>query len=656
MIRPFYALKLACTKLHSKRGVLITSIVVSSLLFAILISTVIIFTGAEKSALKFITKTGNDRYLVKVGPNIPHEEISFLANPSLRDIRAIRAYEKIYYEELRDKYESLGLEYDEMSEIPALTPSAFVSETFPEEQRVTVNFLSPAIQAMSAQRAEIYSATALNKLSDLKRVGEKYGATGYYLVDMPSELPTIPGSRLIQNGKEDFGDSELKAGNLTRYGYYTNAIYNSSYSFTDQRLLERYLLTTETSGLKGIPVVVSAQEAALRFGEILGIGDEPESASEKREWLSGVQKKLNGQTYQVCYRNSIEQAMLEKVQRDYAEMKNYETVEGYKKPSLIYDYPAEVCGDIIVKEDNRTFIEKKANTNEEDAKKKLGIYIAPSHQLLTFQIVGIKYAQPDTDYKKSVDDYVKSLLTSQDDSWSLNIPIQMYESLPDVFRIDYIQQQENEAIVTQQALVGEEFAERVLEFKTIKDARAFIDNETCPLSELNCDKQFLASPYGSNYLILDEISTLFNRIAVIAFPTVLGLAAVIIWLTISRIMTENRKEIAIYRAMGAKRHDIMSIYIVYTLLIALCMAIVSIILGLGFAFVVDYFYGKILTNTAVTAFGIIDNAPMVSLFDLESSLLYLIVDLIFVVSLIASIQPLIRSVRRSPIGDMRDDG
>ncbi len=656
MIRPSYALKLARTKLRSKRGVLITSIIVASLLFTTLIATVIVFTGAEKSASEFIKRAGNDRYLVKTSPNIPYEKVSFLANPSLEDIRAIRAFENNYYEELRDKYESLGLEYNEASEIPALTPSAFASEALPEDQRVTVNFSSPVIQEMNAQKAATYIKTATNKLSNLKQVGDRYGAAGYYLVDKPSALPLTPGLRLIQNGKEYFSDSELKAGDFTNYGYYTNAIYNGSYSFTDQRLLERYLLTADTSNLKGIPVVVSAQEATSLFGESAGISKEPETANEKRAWLKDVQTKLNGQTYQVCYRNSTEQTVLEKIQRDYAEMKNNETIERYQKPSLIYDYPAKVCGDIVVKEDTRTVTEKQVDINTEETQKKLGTYIAPTHQLLTFQIVGIKYAQTHTDYTKSIDEYVKSLLTSQDDSWSLSIPIQMYDSLPEELRIDSIQQQESDAIAIQKVLVTEEFAARVLEFTSVEDAQAFLDEETCPLSELNCDKEFLASPYGSNYLILDEIGTLFKRIATIAFPVVLGLATVIIWFTISRIMTENRKEIAVYRAMGAKRHDITSIYLVYILLIALRVVVVSVVLGVTTAFSIDYFYGKVLTDTAVTVFGIIDDAPTASLFNIESSLFIVVVGSIFAVSLIASIQPLVRNVRRSPIRDMRDDG
>lgn len=57
MIRPSYALKLAHTKLRSKRGMLAASVVVASLPFAVLIATIIVFSGAEKSAQQFIKKS-----------------------------------------------------------------------------------------------------------------------------------------------------------------------------------------------------------------------------------------------------------------------------------------------------------------------------------------------------------------------------------------------------------------------------------------------------------------------------------------------------------------------------------------------------------------------------------------------------------------------
>ncbi len=648
MIRPSYTLKLARTKLRSRRGMLITSVIVASLLFGASLALVIVFAGAEKSASEFIKKAGNDRYLAKVSPYIPHEKVGFTNPPSLETIREIKNFEEQYYGDLRKKYESYGLDYEETSEIPSLTPSAWASEALPEEQRVIVNWASPVIEAMRTRKFEEYSKTATNKLGDLKKLGAKYRAEGYYIVNKQGSLPTLPGLRLVQDGKEDFSDSEIKGGDSTTYGYYTYAIHNGLYSFTDQRLLGRYLLN-DGANLMGIPVIVSAQEAAALFGKDVGVGEEPEAASEKRVWLQKVQESFNGYTYSVCFRNSAELALLEKIQRDYADIKNNENTEGYQKPSLIYNNPAEPCGEITVGEDTRSVAEKHADDQMEETQKKLGTYIAPKHRLLTFQIVGIKYAQPYLNHTNGVDEYIKSLLVSQDESATLDIPLQMYESLPDELKIDDLQT----ATVTPAQQASDDFVPRVLEFKTVDDARAFLDNETCPSSETNCSKQFFASTYGSNYLILDEIGGLLNRIARVAFPAVIGLATVIFWFTVSRIMTENRKETAIYRAMGAKRRDVTAIYLTYVLLVALWIVFVSLSLGIMAALASDYFYGQILSDTAATAFGIVDSTPRFSLFHIKLISLLFIAGSILAISLFASILQLIRNVRSIPIQYMR---
>lgn len=297
MIKLSYSLKLARTKLHSRRAMLIASVIVASLLFATLVATVIVFSGAGRSALIFVKKAGNSRYLVRTSPNIPESALGVSSNLSLKDVREIKAFEKTYYQNLQDKYKSLGLAYDKKSEIPALLPAAWASESLPEEQRVTVNFSSPVTNAFNDNRLEQYLKTAANKFSDLKNIGQEYGATGYYFVDRASNIPPLPGTRLVQNGKENFSTSQLRAGDMSSYGYYTNAIYNSNYVFTDQRLLGRYLLNPISSSLKGIPVIVSAQEAASLFGNKIGVGEGPRDASKKLAWLKDLQSKANGFTY-----------------------------------------------------------------------------------------------------------------------------------------------------------------------------------------------------------------------------------------------------------------------------------------------------------------------------------------------------------------------
>lgn len=655
MIRPRYAIQLARTKLKSKRGVLITSVIVSSVLFAALIAAIIVFTGAQKSATKLVKAVGNDRYQVLVAAVHPQSVISLYDESgtiSLETIREVKAYQKTYYEAERAKYKQLGIEYDKETEIDAFVPASWAPENLPEEQRVMVNFRSPVVDALLKERFTTYAKTAPNTFEKLKELGNRYGATGYY-TETPTWLPSLPFTRTIQNNKENFGDQEKNE--AYTFEAQKLAIYNSSYVFRDDALLSRYLLTTDTAGLKGVPVVPTAQEVATLFGSQLGIKKEPTKENERNAWYREVQKKSKDFTYQACYRNQKEITMLEKIQRDFVEQKASKDNKDYKKPSLLYEYPDTPCGEITVKEDTRTAAEKKIDLAIEEQQKKLGTYEAPAHHMLTFQIVGVVYAQPVQTSFTNASEFVKSLLSPGDMRGAVGAPIpaQMYQSLPESLRFDDLVATQAEGLWYDTA--SRLFKDRILEFKTIDQARAFLINEGCPLDGNQCKKPFQTSIYGSNYLIVDEIGKLFNKVMTIALPILLGLSFLIIWFTVSRIMAENRKETAVYRAMGAKRGDIAAIYVTYVVIVALRIALLSTLLGVATAYVVNYFYGSALTETAYLLFGTIDNTPKVNLFDLSSPLLLAVIGSIFLVSLIASLQPMIRNVLRPPVQDMRSE-
>jgi len=655
MIRPRYALQLARTKLRSKRGVLFASVIVSSILFAALIAAVIIFTGVQKSAVRFVEAANNNQYLVSITPNIPQDVTGFYHEGEipLETVRAIKAFEKQYYEAERNKYKAAGVEYDEAAEVSALKPSSYADPKLPEEQRVMIEWSSPVISALLEQKFNEYAKTAQNKHENVLKLGAQYNAKNYYS-QSASMLPSLPSLRLIENGKEDFA-AELKneAQVLTAD---KNTIHNGTYGFSDDVLLKRHLLKTDTSRLKGIPVVPSAQEVATLFGKELGVSTEPENEAEKLTWLQSVQEKAKGFVYQSCYRNEAEVSLLEKIQQDYVEMKSNEGNAEYQKPTLLYKYPDTACGDIAILSDTRTAAEKAAATKQENDQKKLGAYIAPMHRMLTFEIVGLVYAQPLTFSPTNVNDYVKGLLSGNGHMSSANfsarIPTQMYENLPESMKFDTLIDKSSPRFYSR---VDDDFKERIVAFETIDDARRFVGEAGCSSSDTNCKKPFYVDAYGSNYLLLEEIGKTFTRIMGIALPILLGLALAIIWFTISRIMAENRRETAVYRAMGAKRSDVAAIYITYTLLVAFRIAIVSLILGVLTAFVADLVYSPSVTATAASMFGIIQYAPRFSMFDLSSPLLWGIVGSIFVVSLIASVQPLIRNVLRPPVEDMRSE-
>lgn len=648
MIKISYAIKLAKTKLKVKRGILITSVIVASLLFSALLVMVMIFTGAEESAREFVRQSGNNRYLVAVQPYIPPEKINVKTELSLTEIQALRSFEKQYYEELKAKYEAVGLKYDPKLEISALEKVAYADESVPDEGRFQVNWASPVISMYQKQKKLDYVKTATNKYDDLKKLGERYRATGYYRLNQPTALPMLPGLRLIQNGKEDFSVKEPKR-ELWAFGNYVKSIYNGDYSFTDEQVLSRYLLKNKIGELKGIPVLISAQEASELFGATVGLGVEPKEAGEAKKWLKEVQSKLIGQTYQVCYRNIKEQEMLQKIQRDFSDMENHKNDQNYQAPDLLYEYPTEVCGEIMVKKDTRSKAEKRQAREVEELQKKLGTYIAPQHRLLSFQIVGVRNVQPQEQQQKTIKGYVRNLLAPQDNLVNAEIPRQLYDGLPEALKFDDIINLDEEDKV-----LSDEFAMRILEFTEIEDAKGILE-ETCDFLQFDCDKDFKAVPYGSNYLLIDEIGEMFSQVARVAFPIVAVLATIMVWLTISRMMLESRKEVAVYRAMGAKRVDIAMIYLIYLLFVIFFIITLSLGFSVIVTFLINHFYGAMLTDVAVIAFSIIDEAPTINLFNLSSPLILLTIGLIIVVGLLASLQPLICNVKRNPIDDLRDE-
>ena len=650
MIRLGYALTLARTKLNSKKATLLTSIIVASILFAVLIAGVIMFTGAQKSAVSFLEKANNNSYLVDVTPVLPEDIYIGGQIESLEELNELKQREKEYYDEVRANYKAQGIAYDASQEVSVLKPSPYFEENTPEALRFISNFQSPVVEYAQTKRMEAYVAKAKNTRASLKEVAAKYGGSGFYSNFYVGA--TVPQVTLIHENKEDF-TAKMKSDPPTSHGYFINAIHNNAYGIYDDELLGRYLLP-QGKPLEGVPVIVSAQEAAKLFGKEKGIGEEPKEAQPKATWLKEVQGKLNGYVYQSCERNSADRALLDKINNDYVEMKTNEGKKDYIKPSLLYNLPTEPCGAVSVKSDTRSVAEKKFEQDTIDKQKKLGTYVAPARTLHSFQIVGIVNSE---DYLQAQDvqSFLKTLLSVNNLTSNAFIPRAQYESLPKSLKIDGLIGKDQQELMNNPEKLDQSLQQQVVSFKTIGEARAFMDNETCTGDNWDCKRLFKANPHGSNYVLLEDIGAMFQKVMSYALPIVLGFAAIIIWFTMGRVMAENRKETAVYRAMGARRKDILAVYLTYGGIIALYIALLSVAIGVVAAFIIDLTYGAYITSIATASFGTITEGTRFSLFSIESPYLLMIIGAIFVVSYIAMIQPLIRNIMRSPIKDMRSE-
>lgn len=378
------AFKLAKTKFKLRKVMTWTVVIIASVLFMGLIAGVTMFAGLNRSLEKITENTFNDEYLLKVAPRNTQVILSNY-DISIETVREIREFEKKYYEDLEQRYVSLGLEYNKKSETSMLIPAAYKSYdlTLPVELQVEYDRSAPTMLAYEKKKTEELLEKSQNKLEDLEKILDRYGASKYGIID-DIKMKGRPNARLIQEEKEDFGVTEEKSGQGYPLRY---AIYNSKYVIASDKLLEPYLNQKEAT--QGIPVVVSFQEAAQLFGKEMGIlEDSPSGLDEKNAWFQMIREKLIGKTYEVCYRNETENEKLNKIQRDFVEIRLHQGQEGYEEPKLQYDYPKEKCGEVVVKKDTRSAEEKKVEEDQIERQKKLGEYEEPRRELLTFQIVG----------------------------------------------------------------------------------------------------------------------------------------------------------------------------------------------------------------------------------------------------------------------------
>ncbi len=656
------AITLSRAKIRSKRVMLMTTVVVSSLLFGVLYGAIIISSGASKSAGEYTQAAQGGKYLVKSTPNIPSSVFGpDMTNVSENLINELNTLQADYITNQKAIAKKLNIAFDESSIEKILVPNPYASHNLPESQRVMVNQSSPVYQEYLRKLQSDYAVTANNKLSDLKHTAAKYDAVAYHIDK--SAAVGFTNLSFLKDGKESWSNvgqyKEPVNSDLSTYGYLVSSVQNSTYSFMDDSLVSRFILSSNSSresNITSIPVIITAKEAADVFGKQLNIPSVPADADTSGQiaWMKNLQQKINGLTYTACYRNDTEIAQIAQiVQADQAIEENKNNAN-YTMPSLVYNLPTTPCGDITVKSDSRTVAEKDAANQQIEISNQLGTYVAPEHHLFTFQIVGVMPVSSQQDSMTSLPSFITSLLGAQYGSGAI-IPMQMYEKLPESVRQENIILNSQSSSFSYSALYQAGIGETIVEFNSLDNARSFIKNEGCSPSENRCQKPFFLESFGSNYLLVDNLNTTIASTLQITFPIALIIAGIIMGVTMARVIIDSRRETAIFRAIGAKRIDIMKVYLIYSIDIAMRILIFSLGLGLIMSGAVQMLYSSQVTDYAKVAYGVFNSNQSFSFVNFPPLPLASLTACIIIVSIVSILPSLIRNVRRNPIKDMRDE-
>ncbi|HEU5186895.1 MAG TPA: FtsX-like permease family protein, partial [Candidatus Saccharimonadales bacterium] len=454
-------------------------------------------------------------------------------------------------------------------------------------------------------------------------------------------------TKYLDQGKEDLlniGKTTPANSDLSLYGYSTHAVRNSSYAFVDQHLLEKFMLPDVAYDSTAIPVVISTEEAVDLFGTKLAIHEEPSTPHARVAWLKDLKTKTAGQTYLACYRNQADIDLINTARNQSAEILENKDTKDYQPPKLLYEMPRDTCGPVTIKSDTRSASEKAA---EEKAN---SLVESPRRKLLKFQVVGLIRVQPQSG-QNNLTGLFTQLLSVDYDNGAM-IPKQMYEQrLKDLSIEDILKDQSQTEQGT--ALTDAGIHETIVSFKSLAQAKAFLA-KGCSEFTNSCDKPFMLSPYGTNYLLLEDIGRTIKTVTVYALFAICCIAGVIMFFTIIRIIADSRHETAIFRAVGAKKGDIVSIYILYSLGVAARVAVAACAIGVLLTTLVWFFFKAAFEDYVQAAFGVIQEGASLSLIQLNPMLSLLIILIIFIVVLLAAIVPILLNAKRNPAYDLKE--
>lgn len=625
MISLFDATVLARTKLRTHRTRTGIVVGIAGLLFGLIVLVLVIVQGVFDSINRYSEVGLNNRAILSVGT-------SGTAGFNLYD----HTTDKAFIQDVEAAHASIVAK----KVAAAKKFNVAYDPAYDDPSPITIDPLSKE----KSISYDAYNNTAVNQvLAERNASDDSTFSIDAFIADYPSATsrgtfsPLQPSDGTLtyierQKSTSEVNKSEFSANN------------GPSLSVLDSSISEPFITSQTFDASKGEVPVIFPYLAAEKLLNLKPL-EKDSSLEAQRERLSYVRSHIDQATTAFCYRNNASIALLSEATAQQDEFKRAANNPDYIKPSVIYSEPDEAnCGAITIKSDTRSAAEKQYAANFILYQKEIGEWQGePFQQKIVLRGVGVS-AEVDTGAMPStISSFVTSLLASNLGYNTWTIPADLLAEIPEANR--------PAALFTKSETadqMGYNFDQYLVEFSDKDEARALMKANSGSM-------ETYVYPFGSGTLIVDEARDWVEKILFWALVVVGGIAAIILAGIIGRTVADSRRESAVFRAIGATRFDIASIYGVYALLLSWRVVIFALVLGVGIALVVDLLYTEQATIGAQVAYAAVDTNIQFHLFSIVSWYLPVVIGVIILVGIIASIIPIITASRRNPINDMRDD-
>ena len=269
--------------------------------------------------------------------------------------------------------------------------------------------------------------------------------------------------------------------------------------------------------------------------------------------------------------------------------------------------------------------------------------------ILKFQIIGIIPLQTQSNNSASnFDELFNDTINAKLYSGAL-IPINMFkesESFNKYGDIFYVKNINNDVFLKN------EVTTYIISFKDINNAKDFINNESCKIYSDNCEKNWYSEVFGLNFLLISDISSKASSFSLLISIIAAVIVCLMIFLATIKMIMESKKESAIFRAIGAKKKDILKIYLSYIFIVTSRIILFSVIISLVALLITNSVISNSITTSLIES-GFNNFSFSLMLFD-PSIILYIIIG-VYIISLIATIPVSVINIQQNIIANIRDE-
>lgn len=598
--------RLSMAKMRSQKRRSILVVVVSGILFGFLLAMAIIWKAGVQSVVSFSDGVSGGSQLV-IASKIDISDAQLALDPVL-----IQKAEQAFQTDIASKKAyaaSIGYAYDSSAETPVVISDTDaqgqITKRLNPASLVARNLLQQAHQENGVGLPEIQSLTA------------HYATTNIFEA---KGLRTVDGS-LQSNPAQP---SEVTA-LLSPQGQLPYIL--------DQAVLAPYILR-QSSPSGDVPIVIPIAAAQTELG--LKPLSADASTQDRLARLQEIKDRAGSIQFSLCYRNDIDQQHLT------------HAIQKTRDNGVLYDEPAVFCGDVKIAEDNRTLAQKTQDQRRLLFDRHFGLVAEPQHQLVHYQVVGVV---PDSQIgmpKDNVAQFMLSLLTPPGFGFAA-ITSQAYQTA-------VVQDMQLHTVFTTSDSTAETITMRnyIIQFVGRDDAARFLRDHQCTPDQ-HCDTAYRFTQFGSNSIQLSEVASGLQTAFWYAAGVLAFVAVVILGGTFSKLIVDNRRETAVFRAFGATRMDIVAIYTGYAVLMALLTALFAVGLAYSIASGAQLLWAGQLQSELQLTYGFAQNVStqLVMWAPFE---VFIVAALILLAGVLSMLLALTGSMQREIMGDLKEAG